>query len=467
MVFGRPSCRDGARTRNHLSGLRLVRRFFVPAPYSHLVRIQFLLRASLRPTWLLLVALSCLSAACRTSPPDERRPNVVLIISDDQAWTDFGFMGHPEIDTPHLDRLAADSAVFERGYVPSSLCRPSLATMITGLYPHEHRITGNDPPKGVPRERMLLHIERVATLPELLAPLGYRSLQTGKWWEGNCRCGGFTDGMTHGDPERGGRHGDEGLKIGRATMQPIVDFLDRVGDQPFFLWYAPILPHEPHEPPERLLQHYRGEGRSLHVARYYAMCEWFDETCGQLLGELDRRGLRDDTLVLFAVDNGWIQRPDRRGFADRSKRSPYDGGLRTPILVSWPGHVAPGRVDSLASTVDLAPTVLRAVGAAVPPEMSGCDLVAIAGGREAPRDEVHGATFTHDVVDVDRPARSMLYRWIRRGDWKLLVPRDGAKVELYDVAADPFEQRECSEAEPARVDELRRALDAWWTADDR
>src|SRR5262245_805880 len=162
--------------------------------------------------------------------------NILYIISDDQAWTDYGFMGHDTIRTPHLDRLASQSAVFPRGYVPDSLCRPSLATLITGLYPHQSRITGNDPGRsrqtGSPgrnpeylrlNAEYIRHIEAVPTLPRLLAERGYLSLQTGKWWEGDYRRGGFTHGMTHGDPSRGGRHGDEGLKIGREGLQPIYD----------------------------------------------------------------------------------------------------------------------------------------------------------------------------------------------------------------------------------------------------
>ncbi|MDE0892965.1 MAG: sulfatase-like hydrolase/transferase, partial [Planctomycetota bacterium] len=122
------------------------------------------------------------------------RPNVLLIISDDQSWTDFGFMGHEVIQTPHLDELSKESLVFPRGYVPTALCRASLATIITGLYPHQHQLTGNDPPSGVDRARMLEHIARVDTLPGLLGDAGYRSLQTGKWWEGDCVCGDFTEG---------------------------------------------------------------------------------------------------------------------------------------------------------------------------------------------------------------------------------------------------------------------------------
>jgi hypothetical protein len=114
-----------------------------------------------------------------------------------------------------------------------------------------------------------------AALVFLLAAKGYQSLQTGKWWEGSFREGGFTEGMTHGDPKRGGRHGDEGLKIGRQGMQPIFNFIDQCGEKPFFVWYAPFLPHSPHNPPERLLERYATPGKSIHVARYQAMCEWF------------------------------------------------------------------------------------------------------------------------------------------------------------------------------------------------
>ena len=402
-------------------------------------------------------------AACQTTPPAPRPPNVVLIISDDQAWGDFGFMGHPAIRTPNLDRLAAQSAVFPRGYVPSSLCRPSLATMITGLYPHQHKITGNDPPRGVPRERMLKHIDAVPTLPKLLAPLGYRSLQTGKWWEGNCQCGGFTTGMTHGEPARGGRHGDEGLRIGRETMQPIYDFVEACGEAPFFLWYAPFLPHTPHNPPERILARYRAPDRSEPVARYFAMCELFDETCGQLLDHLEERGLADDTIVLFVVDNGWIQQPKGTGYAPRSKRSPYEGGVRTPILVRWPGRVTPGVREARVSSVDLAPTVLRASGVAVPEGLPGEDLVALASGDQRPRAAVFGEIFAHDVADIDDPARSLLFRWMVAGRWKLIVPAaPGAKAELYDVVADPSETQDRANELPAQVAELRATLDAWW-----
>lgn len=399
-------------------------------------------------------------------------PNVVLILGDDQAWTDFGFMGHPAIQTPHLDRLAAESATFSRGYVPTSLCRASLASIITGLSPHQHHITSNDPPQAPPaerqamRERMIRYMDQAETLPRWLGRAGYISFQAGKWWEGAPARGGFTAGMTHGDPQRGGRHGDVGLEIGRKTMQPVFDFIDGAGDRPFFLWYAPMLPHQPHNPPDRLLAKYRDRAESIHLARYWAMCEWFDETCGELLAHLDRRGLREKTIVVFAVDNGWIQEPETATFAPKSKRSPYDGGLRTPILVRWPGTVEPRRDDVTAvSSLDLAPTILAACGLPVPASLPGVNLL----DRRAveARPAVQGAIFSHDAVEIDDPARNLQFRWCVEGWRKLILPQSGAAAqggpELYDLRSDPHETKNLADDEPERVAELRRRLDNWWT----
>jgi uncharacterized sulfatase len=399
-------------------------------------------------------------------------PNVVMIIGDDQAWGDFGFMGHPVIQTPRLDRLASQSLVFTRGYVPSSLCRPSLATLATGLYAHQHRITSNDPPLGLPREEVLrqrreqiANVDRVPTLPRLLGEKGYMSLQTGKWWEGRYSRGGFTHGMTHGDPKRGGRHGDEGLRIGREGLEPVFRFIEEAAGRPFFIWYAPFLPHRPHNPPERLLEKYRDKTESIHVARYWAMCQWFDETCGELLDHLDEKGLAENTLVVFVADNGWIQQPQAGGYAPRSKRSPYDGGLRTPIMLRWPGRVDAARDEQTpVISVDLAPTILAACGLGPTPDMQGVNLL----DRDAlsRRERIFGATFTHNAVDILDPASSVEYRWCIEGRWKLLIPNTAnvaaGRVELYDVVADPHEKESLADGNAGRVGRLRERLDAWW-----
>lgn len=401
-------------------------------------------------------------------------PNVVIILGDDQAWTDYGFMGHPIIQTPHLDRLAKESATFTRGYGPTSLCRPSLASLITGRYPHEHKISGNDPPKGIPRAEMLRHIHRLPTLPKWLGSQGYLSLQTGKWWEGNYKEGGFTHGMTHGDPMKGGRHGDEGLKIGRQGLAPIAEFLDQREGKPFFLWYAPMLPHTPHNPPERLFAKYRAEGRPTNIARYYAMCEWWDETVGDVLKMLDDRKLTENTLVVYLTDNGWIQQPEGNGYAPKSKRSPYDGGLRTPILIKWPGHVSPARYDTPVSSLDVVPTILSACGQVPSSDLPGVNLIEIARSQgKCARTALFGEVLDHDVADIERPAASLQYRWgLIDGRWKLIIPNAAgtperpmiaAPPELYDVLADPHETRNLATEQPDRVATVRKQIDAWWS----
>jgi len=402
-------------------------------------------------------------------------PNVVLIISDDHGWTDYGFMNHPQVQTPNLDRLAAQSLVFRRGYVPSSLCCPSLAAVITGLYPHQNKITCNDPPpapRGMKpgeyhrsalflegREAMTRHLEAVPTLPRLLAEQGYLSLQTGKWWQSDYRRGGFTHGMTKGQ-----RHGDEGLDIGRKTMQPIFDFVRDAQNQkkPFFVWYAPMMPHDPHTPPERLLAKYRPKTPSLHVARYWAMVEWFDETCGQLLDYLDQQRLAENTIVLYLADNGWTQNPDKPG-PQRSKLTPYDAGLRTPIMVRWPGKVTPKMSDDFAISIDFVPTVLAALGRKPTPDMQGVNL--LDADAVAARKAVCGECFTHNAVDLNDPAQNLRYRWIVDGHWKLILPAGQAetkKTELYDILADPQEQRDLAGENPDIVAALSRKLADWW-----
>ena len=409
------------------------------------------------------------------------RPNIVLIVSDDHAWTDYGFAGHKNVATPNLDKLAAQSLTFTRGYVPASLCCPSLASIITGRYPHEHKIANNDPPvpAGMPRgqfqqseafragrAKMNSLLESQSTLPKLLTAAGYLTLQTGKWWQGHYRHGGFTHGMTLGEDSKSGRHGDDGLRIGRQTMQPIYDFIAtaKKEEKPFFVWYAPMMPHDPHTPPERILAKYRDKTPSIHVARYWAMVEWFDETCGQLLEHLEKQGLAENTIVAYVTADGWIDDPTVAKYAPRSKQSPYDGGLRTPIMVRWPGKIAPAKLEMPVSSLDLLPTLLSTAEIKPPTSLPGIDLRDAAALKK--RDAIFGECFAHDAVDLDNPAKSLRFRYIVAGKWKLIVPaalEPKAKIELFDIEADPLEQKNLAEESPDRVRELRERLDAWWS----
>jgi arylsulfatase A-like enzyme len=416
-------------------------------------------------SFLWLAAVALLGAA---------PPNVVLIISDDHHWGDYGFMGHPEVKTPHLDKMASESLLFTRGYVPSSLCCPSLASIISGLYPHQNFITSNDPPAvngqklkqndpafKAGRERFNQHMDKLATLPRILGKNGYVSFQTGKWWQGDFTRGGFTHGMT-----KGTRHGDEGLKIGRETMQPMYDFMKQaVSDQkPFMLWYAPLLPHDPHTPPERLLAKYRDKTSSIHLARYWAMIEWFDETCGELLKYLDEQKLSENTIVVYVADNGWIQDRGQPKYAPRSKQSQYDGGLRSPIMIRWLGKIKPQRSESLASSIDIAPTLLRAIGLEPTSEMQGLNLLD-AKAVEA-RKTIYGEVFTHNSMNMEAPGESLRWRWIIDGDHKLIVPdannEPTAVIELYNLTKDGAEQTNLASSQTDLAKSLLLKLNTWW-----
>ena len=436
---------------------------------------------SMRVLFCLLVIISLACEPESEHVDDGALPNIVLIVSDDHHWGDYGFMGHTGVRTPHLDRLAAESMVYPRGYTPASVCRPSLATMVTGLYPHQHGITGNDPPGGrKARAGMEAIFARAETVLERLHASGFASFQSGKWWEGDPMRHGFTRAMTHGNVTEGGRHGDDGLAIGREGLQPLFDFVAEAQGKPFLVYYAPFLPHTPHNPPDSILAKYMIADRPIEIAKYYAMIEWLDSTVGDLLNYLDRAGLRENTLVMYVADNGWRQFVGEQRMADmRAKMSPYDAGMRTPIMLRWPGKITPGRDEAtLVSTIDLTPTMLRAVGVKPAAGLPGLNLRSWE--ALAKRQMVLGELFAHTAVDITDPAANLKYRYVVRQDgWKLILPytpnRDvplminGAvadwmrfEPELYNVFQDPHETNDVASEHPRLVDTLHAAIDAWW-----
>lgn len=463
-------------------------------------------RRSCEPMWMVLViammaVLSGLSAD---------RPNIVYMISDDQAWSDYGFMGNESVHTPNLDSLAARSARFPNGYLTTSVCRPSLVTLMTGLFPHQHLVHFNHGPPGNAAFNRIVSakeyvekrsaefelVRRVPTLPRLLAEAGYRCLQTGKFWEGHWRNGGFTEGMTTftGPPASqsygGGRklpggesvahgNGDHGLAIGRETMEPIETFIHdcESKETPWFVWYAPYLPHQPHDSPERCYEIARRQpGVEAHELPYHASIVQFDETVGRLIEFVEKHSDPANTIFVFVADNGWSpsknpekSRPEEFAHTSSSKRSPFDGGVRSPILIRWDGRVKPATHPGLVSSVDIVPTLLGAAGL---PEsarsgMSGVDLL----GEQDPSRAVFGEIYPGDAEGLGHPEREIAYRWVRKGDYKLIVPH-GAKPwgnylkgpALFDVTRDPGESRDLSgEAGSAEtIAGLRGLLDQWW-----
>jgi len=419
---------------------------------------------------------------------DGSKPNVVIIISDDQAWTDYGFMGHPKIKTPNLDKLASQSLLFERGYVAAPLCRPSLASMLTGLYPFQHGVTGNDVDGSNRRAELDMPLRKqfynYQNFVRALTDDGYLAHQSGKWWEGSWKDGGFTHGMTHGDPKRGGRHGDEGLKIGRQSMQPIKDFIDLAlsKEKPFLVWYAPFLPHTPHNPPPKLLENYESIKLSREEVKYFAMCEWFDSTCGELINYLDRKNIRENTLVIYVCDNGWAaastnkKDPNQRlwkRYAQRSKSSPFEKGIRTPIMLSWPDKITPKRSQDLAHSIDLFPTIAAVSQIKPSLDLPGINLLDSQKRKE--RKRIFGASYSVYNMTPGNPNGTLQYQWCIEGDWKLLLRYNGLDtthykqlhvwdkepVRLYNLKLDPHEKNEVSNENMEVIERIRNEIHKW------
>jgi arylsulfatase A-like enzyme len=218
------------------------------------------------------------------------------------------------------------------------------------------------------------------------------------------------------------------------------------------------------------------------VAKYYAMCEWFDETCGQLLDHLEQKGLTENTLVLFICDNGWAARstnsddPNQKlwsGFALRSKGSPYENGIRTPILVSWPGRAQPSRSDNFAHAIDLFPTIAAAAGLQVPADLPGINLLDADTRKQ--RKRVFGVTHSIHNITIGNPDDTRQYLWCVEDEWKLIQRFHGkdttkyknvhtwdtAPVRLYNIKADPHEEHDLAAEQPEVVSRLKQEVATW------
>ncbi len=416
----------------------------------------------------LLAWLTCLVACGSEAPGDPERPNIVLLIADDVAYMDHGFMGSPHVETPNLDRLAARGTVFTHAFSTASLCRPALRSLLTGLDPLQWNA------RVLERGRFDEGLSgELVTLPRALATRGYRSFQAGKFWESDHVVAGFSDGMQQ--PGDSPAHGGVGRRIGRSVpLDPVLRFLDAASPDPFFLWFAPMLPHMPHDAEERFASLYRGRGLSASARRYYANMTRFDALVGELLDALEERRLLSNTLIVYLADNGWDQPPDTDleggGFdGPRGKRTMYEIGWRTPLLFHWPGVVPEGASsEALVSILDLFPTLLEYAGAAPPSGRVGRSLRGViqtgaawsrewvVGTLDAPRIRASPAAERSNR----RGARSRAF-FVRDRDWWYVWYPFRNTEELYAARDDPRATRDLSRREAWRVRELRRRARRW------
>jgi uncharacterized sulfatase len=418
--------------------------------------------------------------ACDTAAPETAtvfaQPNIVLMISDDQGYRDFGFMGSPVAQTPNIDRLASEGSYFPVAYNTASLCRPSLISLLTGLYPQQWEVTTKVFERRNPGPVGRSPVGAFDTLPRVLSSYGYATFQAGKFWEGTYKLAGFTNGLKtkhfadlrDSDAWAGG---EESLAVGRTTLAPVTDFIDAHVDQPFFIWFAPMLPHTPHDAPKRYEDLYSDLGLSGNERRYFANVTRLDDAVGELIAHLERRGLRERTLVVFLADNGWEneQRDDDQVWVggDRGKASMFELGWRTPLIFNWPGTIAAGAVKpSLVSTIDLFPTLLDFAGAAPLSNRMGRSLRPVLdGGDPNIRAVLYGSDRGIRPREERTPGAPRKLKapafFARTTRWHYIWNSESGSDALYDILGDPGEERNVAASHPEQVQRFRDELEAW------
>lgn len=398
----------------------------------------------------------CVQANIVGCPPPP--PNIVLIIGDDQGWPHSRFMGDPYVTTPSLDRLAQRGTLFTNVHNTASVCRASLITLLAGAEPQQwleklDRLENALGPIAA-REEVVYY----RTLPRELAELGYRSWEGGKMWEGTFAQAGFTDGLALAPPRNpftndGANFGRDGWEEGTA-LEPFADFLDDVGDEPFFAWVAPMLPHVPFDAGAEFRGPYEEAGLDPDEVDYYANVTWLDSVVGAVIDEIEQRGLSDHTLIVYLSDNGWEIGGELLTPGSRGKTSLYELGFRTPLIFSWPGVIDEGVVrNDLASTLDLFPTLLDyACGAQLPDRLGRSLRAAVERGLPTAHTEIVGHHFGTAGYNTGY--------FVRTEQWRYIDFEDGHE-ELYEIAEDPFEENDVAADHLELIEGFREDVRRW------
>lgn len=445
--------------------------------------------------WLMIIRnLACLLLACLASlaAADPARPNIILFLVDDMGWDDPGFMGNPYHETPQMDRLAAEGVTFTNAYAASPNCKPSRASLLTGLYPPHHGIYDALPPNDGPlNEQRLIppptHFRLQpgeSTLASQLHELGYRSALVGKWDLGDkltapdrlgfdTNIGGFRGGMLASgmfSPYHLPNLNQDapGEYITDRLTQEAVRFIDANAGTPFFLMLAHYAVHVPLEAPRNTVQHFRDKAKPdpAYNATYAAMLKHVDDSLAAIRQALDRHGLDRDTIIILASDNGpFTPMPIPRALRG-NKGTLLEGGIRTPLVIHWPAGIPTARREAMpASGVDILPTVLDALGH--PEAAAGVDGTSLLPCLQHKQCNNARALFWHFPAYLSDPtAEDGFFQMrpqsaIRQGPWKLIEDLETGHVQLYNLEQDAAETHDLAAAQPDTAAALRQSLDQW------
>lgn len=450
-----------------------------------------------------------------------RKPNIVVILVDDMGYGDIGAFGNPDVQTPALDRLAAEGVKLTQHYSGSCVCAPARAALMTGRYPH--RTGAIDTLEGRGLDRLAL---REVTIANILKSSGYATGLIGKWHLGaldpryhpNARGfdefagfrGGWQDYYQWRLDYNGSFRQADGRYLTDVFTEEAVQFIRRHKDRPFFLHLTYNAPHHPLQAPEDDVAPFTAMGKfSKGVSLIYAMNRRMDKGVGRIVEELERLGLRDDTLLLFTSDNGpqfggrdEMSTTRYNGRFNGSKGNVYEGGIRVPAILRWPAGLEGRReIHDLIHFTDWLPMLCRAAGVGVPKELDvdGCDALSVLRGEGGQVDTRRFWQWNRYTPLVTCNAA------VRDGDWKLLRPgiREAMIVSkedldmdhrlkyepeaitdicrdpepprdvpppprpmLYNLRDDPYEQKDLAAAHPERVSKMLRELETWFEAVD-
>lgn len=455
--------------------------------------------------WFLLFML-VLTGACQPenhSDLEGSRPNIVFILADDLGWADLPVYGNRFNEAPHLTRLAEQGIRFTDAYAACPVCSPTRASIMSGQYPARvgiiDFITGHWRPYEeviVPKNRTQYLPLEIRTLGEILKQAGYHTGYFGKWHLGYGEYYPQYQGFDEVNVYQGGGYFgfaqrmsnplevDPRTSLAEALTDLSLEFIQTHQKEPFFLFLAHYDVHVQLDAKPELIEKYLHKEKENPYpcnAIYAAMVEELDQSTGRILQQIDQLDLSKQTLVIFFSDNGGlISRFDRIPLIDEAKRSIYaydtlqyiassnaplraekgtlyEGGIREPLIMRWPGALEAGRIShSIVSSVDFMPTLAELAGVQLPAQQvaDGTSLVPVMEGEELDPDR---AIYWHyPVYHHDTPASA-----IRSGKWKLIHHLVDDRIALYDLEADIGEQRDLSMVEPERAATLYQMLEAW------
>lgn len=449
---------------------------------------------------IIVLVIMCSLQSCKSPKenlPNKALPNIVLINVDDLGWKDLGFMGSNYYETPNLDALATEGMVFYNAYAGAANCAPSRACMLSGLNTPRHGVyTVSPSDRGNPKTRQLIPIENtdhlsdtIYTLPQMLKSAGYVTGSFGKWHVGNDPAKQGIDvnvgGSARGNPGSGGyfspykidhiANGPDGEYLTDRITNEAISFVEQFRDTTFFLYLPFYTVHTPIMGKEELIKKFKDKAGSDGQDRpdYAAMVASMDENVGKLLAILKKIGLEKNTMVIFTSDNGGIRAISEQNPLRAGKGSYYEGGIRVPLLVKWPGKIKPSS-SSMArvSNLDFYPTLQHIVN---PKKKAGLldgkDLNPIFEGKSTLESDIffHFPIYLQEYHGLEDGSRDPLFRTrpgsvIISGDWKLHEYFEDDTLELYNLKSDPGEENSVADQNPQKTQELLKKLVEWRAA---